>query len=184
MVVLEALPSLGALEELEAFDVGDLPVSVLCEVLVGARLVMGRAAAVEARALAQFDRLGGPAAGGAASAEAWLASRARTSHVDAKRAMLRATAVAALPELGVLLAAGAISGAHVEVIAGVVPAKLLASAGELVEAAQLVSPERLRYKALRFVMRADGDDGASRSQRQREAQKLSFFPTDAGIGAM
>jgi hypothetical protein len=33
-------------------------------------------------------------------------------------------------------------------------------------------------------MRADGDDGASRSQRQREAQKLSFFPTDAGMGAM
>src|SRR5262245_31978237 len=129
MVLLDAPPLVGALEELEAIDVDGLPVGVLGGLLVSIGLVRGRVDACEARVLAAFDRVGGAKADGAVDVAAWLGSRTKRSRRDAKRAVQRAAAVAALPGLGALLAAGVVSAGHVEAIGAIVPDDLLAGAG-------------------------------------------------------
>jgi hypothetical protein len=154
MVLLDA-PSFeasgfgGVLEELEAIDVDGLDASVLGGLLVSIGLTRCRVDALEARVLRAFERVGGPRADGAVDAKAWLASRTKISHGAARRSVQRATAIAALPALGELLAAGVVSAGHVEAIGSIVPDDLLSGAGDLVEAAKGLSPERLRQRAHR-----------------------------------
>jgi hypothetical protein len=184
MVLLDAPPSVGALEELEAIAVDGLSARELGALLVSIGLIRGRVDACEARVLAAFERVGGAKNDGAADTAAWLSRHTKAARRDAKRSRQRAAAVAALPELGELLSSGAVSAGHVEAIGAVVPDTLLARAGELVAAASSCTPERLRQKAHQFVLDADGGDAASRSKRQRGAQKLTFFGADNGMGAM
>jgi hypothetical protein len=184
MVLLDAPPLVGVLEELEAIDIDGLDASALGGLLISIAQVRGRVDACEARVLAAFDRAGGPKRDGAVDAAAWLTKATRASRSAAKRAVQRAKAVAALPALGELLAAGAVSAGHVEAIGAIVPDNVLPSAGELVDAAVSVSPEQLRLRAHRLVMDADGDKGASRSEKQRAVQKVVFFDADNGMGAI
>ena len=184
MVLLDAPPALGVLESLEALPVDEMTASALGAVLQSVGSVRGRVDAFEARALAAFDRLGGAKAEGATDTGAWLADRTKTSARDAKRSVQRAAAVDALPALGSLLAAGSVSAAHVDAIGSIVPEKLLSSASPLVEVAKSSTPEQLRQKAHKFVADADGDGGASRSEKMRAKQSLVFFDADSGMGAL
>ena len=134
--------------------------------------------------MAGFVSGGGPVAEGATDASAWLAAASKLSGRDAHRVVKRAAVIDALPALGDALAAGAVSVGHVDVVASVVPATLWAQAGELVDVAVLVSPEELRLRAQRFVADRDRDRGAARHERLKAGQSVSFFGTDAGMGAM
>jgi len=68
----------------------------------------------------------------------------------------RAGVLDALPELADALAAGEVSAAHVDEIAGIVPAKLLPKAGTLVAAAKTSTPEELAHQAHQLVIDHDG----------------------------
>ena len=183
MVLLDAPPSLGVLESLEALRLDELSAAELGVGLRRSALARGRLDAFDAHALAAFERAKGAAADGATDTKAWLNDKTKASAADAKKRVRRSKTVAALPQLGDALADGSISSGHVDAIGGVVPDKLLPKAGELVAAAKTSTPEELRQKALDFVAKADGDDGASRAERQRAAQKLTFFGRDNGMGA-
>ena len=162
-LLLDAPPlvcgALGVVEALEALPVGELSLVELSAALRAVAGVRGRLDALEVRCLAAFERGGGPVAEGATNASAWLAAASKSSARDAHRVVKRAAVIDALPALGDALAAGAVSAAHVDVLASVLPAGLWAQAGELVDVAVLVSPEELRLRAQRFVADRDGDRG-------------------------
>ena len=181
---MDAPPSLGVLERLEAIASGPMSVSQAGAVLRGVAGVHGRADVVHAKALAVFARGNGAAADGATDTAAWLAANTKTSGRDANRAVKRAGVLEALPGFGEALAAGEISAAHVDVVAGIVPAKLLAKAGGLVAAAKTSTPEELAHKARQLVLDNDGDGGAARALRLKAAQEVRFFDLDSGMRAM
>ena len=185
---MDAPPDLGArlgvLESLEALALDELSAPELGSALKRSARVRGRLDAFDARALAAFERLGGAKADGATDTKAWLNDKTRTSAADAKKRVRRAKTVAALPQLGEALADGAISAGHVDAIGAIVPDKLLPKAGALVDDAKSSTPEELRKSALDFVAKADGDDGASRSERLRAQQRAKFFGRDTGMAAL
>ena len=150
----------------------------------GVARVHGRAEAVHALLLAVFTRGNGAAADGATDTAAWLAAHTKTSGRDASRLVKRAKVIEALPALGDALRAGEISAAHVDVVAGIVPAKLLAKAASLVDAAKSLSPEELEHKAHQLVIDNDGDGGAKRAARLKAQQQVRFFNRDSGMRAM
>ena len=126
---------------MEALASGDLSASEAGAALRVAAVAYGRLDVAQALLLAMFNRGNGAAADGATDTAAWLAANTKTSGRDASRAVKRAKVIEALPELGDALSNGEISAAHVDEIAGIVPAKLLPKAGRLVAAAKSSTPE-------------------------------------------
>jgi len=181
---MDAPPSLGVLEALEAIASGPMSVSQAGAVVRGVAGVHGRADAVHAKALAVFARGNGAASDGATDTAAWLAANTKTSGRDASRAVKRAKVIEALPELGDALAAGEISSAHVDAVAGIVPVPLLPKAAKLVAAAKTSTPEELTHKAQQLVIDNDGDGGAKRAARLKARQAVRFFDLDSGMRAM
>ena len=92
--------------------------------------------------------------------------------------------IEALPQLGDALKAGEISAAHVDVVAGIVPAGLLPKAASLVDDAKSLTPEELEHKAHQLVIDNDGDGGAKRAARLKAQQQVRFFNRDSGMRAL
>ena len=178
---MDAPPVVGVLETLEALASRDLSTGEAGEGLRLAAVAAGRVDAAQALLLAMFHRGNGAAADGATDTTAWLAAKTKTSGRDAARLVKRAKVIAALPGLGDALAAGEISAAHVDVVAGIVPDKLLAKAASLVDDAKSLSPEELAHKAHQLVIDHDGDGGAKRAARLEAQQQLRFFNRDSGM---
>ncbi len=176
--------ALGVLEALEALPFDDLSVSDAGVALRTAAGAYGRLDVVQALLLGIFTRGNGARADGATDAAAWLAAKTKTSGRDASRAVKRAKVIEALPALGDALSAGEISAAHVDAVAGIVPAALLAKAGSLVAAAKSSTPEELERKAQRLVIDNDGDGGAARAERLRARRQVRFFNMDSGMRAL
>ena len=183
-LLLNAPPGVGVLEALEALPIDLLSVEELGEVLRTVGIVRGRVDAVDAWALAAFARVNGAQTDGATDTTAWLAKATKTSGRDAKRSVKRAGVIDALPALGAALAAGEVSAAHVDAVAGTVPAALLPKAGSLVAAAKTSTPEELAHKAQQLVIDNDGDGGAKRALRLKARQRVRFFDLDSGMRAM
>ena len=181
---MDAPPALGVLEALEALPFDDLSVGQAGAVVRAVAVVHGRADAVQAKALAVFSRGNGAQVEGATDTTAWLANATKTSGRDAKRAVKRSRVLDALPALAEALAAGEISSAHVDEIAGIVPTPLLPKAGRLVTEAKVSTPEELARKAQQLVIDHDGDGGAGRASRLEAAQRVRFFDLDSGMRAM
>src|SRR5262249_35485907 len=137
----------GAVESLEGLCLDELPAAQLQGVLVACASLRGRVAAVEAAAGAALGRVAPRGGGGAPGVASWLARETRVSRLDAKRAVQRAAVIAALPALGAALAAGAVSTAHIDVLAAIVPAGLVPAADVLLARAQACVPEELRAVA-------------------------------------
>src|SRR5688572_15961518 len=183
-LLMDAPPNLGVLEALEALPFDDLSASDAGVALRTAATAYGRLDLVQALLLGVFHRGGGARAEGATDTAAWLATNAKTSGRDANRAVKRARVIEVLPGFGVALSAGEVSAAHVDVVAGIVPDKLLAKAGSLVVAAKTSTPEELAQKAHRFVIDSDGDHGAKRAARLKAQQQVRFFNRDSGMRAL
>ena len=175
---------MGVLETVEALASRDLTTYEAGEGLRLAAVAAGRLDAAHARLLAVFTRGNGPSADGATDAASWLAKATKTSGRDASRSAKRAKVIEALPELGDALKAGEISSAHVDVVAGIVPAKLLAKAGPLVDDAKALTPEELEHKAHQLVIDNDGDCGRKRAARLKAQQQVRFFNRDSGMRAL
>ncbi|MEO5839137.1 MAG: DUF222 domain-containing protein [Acidimicrobiales bacterium] len=183
-LLMDAPPSLGVLEALEALPIEVMSGPELGVALRALRVVQGRVDVIDARLVAAFGRVNGAQGDGATDTTSWLADKTKTSGRAAKRRVKRAKLIAAVPALGDALAAGEISAAHVDAVAAIVPAPLLAKAGSLVAAAKTSTPEELAHKAHQLVIENDGDGGAKRALRLKAGQQVRFFDLESGMRAL
>jgi Domain of unknown function (DUF222)/HNH endonuclease len=85
--------------------------------VVAAQRMLAQAEALVTRITGAFDASGNWAPDGARTASAWLSVRCRIPKVEARRQVRRGRALHSLPEVEQAWSQGAISGAHVEVMA-------------------------------------------------------------------
>ncbi|MEO5842892.1 MAG: recombinase family protein [Acidimicrobiales bacterium] len=131
-------------------------------------LVRGRVDVVDARLVAAFGRVNGAQCDGATDTTSWLANKTKTSGRAAKRRVKRARVIAAVPALGEALAAGEISAAHVDEIAAIVPAPLLAKGGLIGGRREVIVAGGVGAKARGWSVAeivTDNDESASRYRR-------------------
>ncbi|MEO5837194.1 MAG: DUF222 domain-containing protein [Acidimicrobiales bacterium] len=181
-LLMDAPPVLGVLEALEALPIELMAGPELGVALRGLRVVQGRVDVVDARLVAAFGRVNGAQGDGATDTTSWLADKTKTSGRAAKRRVKRARVLEVVPGLGDALAAGEISAAHVDAIAAIVPAPLLAKAGSLVAAAKVSTPEELARKAQQLVIDNDGDGGAKRALRLKRVSRCGSSIWIRGCG--
>jgi hypothetical protein len=117
-----------------------------------------------------------------------IAGAARTSTRDATRVLARADTTGAVPALGGALAAGEVSGAHVDVVAAVLrsadPAArqaLLDDGAWIAGRASVLSPGELRRELAAEVRLLEADDGRGRLARQRRACRLRSWVDAEGM---
>src|SRR4051812_41818640 len=120
--------------------------------------------------------------------ERHLAAAGHTSQHEAAKVLRRAATAREVPRLGAALAAGALTGAHLDAVErvlrrvdGAQRVELAARADLLVESAQHAPPGDLE-KALRAEARAlAGDGGANRHEQQQAAARVRTFVDDDGM---
>jgi hypothetical protein len=86
--------------------------------VVALHQLQSRLEALVSASVAAFDAEGGWVDSGARGASAWLSARCRLSPTEARRQVRRGRALRHLPATERAFAAGAITGAHVDVVAG------------------------------------------------------------------
>ncbi|HET9602542.1 MAG TPA: DUF222 domain-containing protein [Acidimicrobiales bacterium] len=117
-----------------------------------------------------------------------IAQAARSSLRDAGRILDRVRTAEAMPPLGDALAAGTVSGAHVDVIGRALRQlephqrpMLTARADRLVEVAAGGSPEDLSRAVAVELRRIQHDDAMARLERQRRATRLRSWVDGEGM---
>ena len=117
-----------------------------------------------------------------------IADAARSSLRDAGRVLERAQTTATVVELGEALAAGSVSGGHVDVVGRVLRRlephqrrRLVDRAQWLVEVAAGATPGELERTLSGEVRRLQTDDGMARLQRQRQASRLRSWVDRDGM---
>ena len=117
-----------------------------------------------------------------------IADAARTSLRDAGRVLERARTVKTMPALGDALTAGAVSGAHVDVVGRALRQlepdlrpRLVGRAGWLVGVATRATPDELQRTLATEVRVIQRDDGLARLERQRRATRLRSWVDGEGM---
>ncbi len=186
-----------------------LPVEGVLSVLCGARDVVARASRVplddagcdllgdvvdvasRLRSAADAVVLSATAALEAArvgSGRSALVGRARLSKRNAKRTVESSEQVAQMPNVARGLAAGELNAEHAAVLADAARRTnpdAVDTAAELLEAAAVVSPEKLREQAKAFVARHDPEAAECELGRQRRERCASLFVDEStGMGVL
>ncbi len=124
----------------------------------------------------------------AGSGRSALVGRARLSRRNAKRTVESSEQVAQMPNAARGLAAGELNVEHAAVLADAArrtSPDAVDSAAELLEAAAVVSPEKLREQAKAFVARHDPAAAECELGRQRRARCASLFVDEStGMGVL
>ena len=124
----------------------------------------------------------------AGSGRSALVGRARLSRRNAKRTVESSEQVAQMPNVARGLAAGELNAEHAAVLADAArrtSPDAVDSAAELLEAAAVVSPEKLREQAKAFVARHDPAAAECELGRQRRARCASLFVDEStGMGVL
>ena len=124
----------------------------------------------------------------AGSGRSALVGRARLSKHNAKRTVESSEQVAQMPNVARGLAAGELNAEHAAVLAGAArrtSPDAVDSAAELLEAAAVLSPEKLREQAKAFVARHDPEAAECELGRQRRKRSASMFMDDStGMGVL
>jgi hypothetical protein len=190
LVFVDGLGQVAAgLDALAAVEVTALPAAVLAAELVALDRAQARLAAERVRRLAAFDAADGPQADGAVTTASWLRQACRSGHRDARTQVRVAAALRGLPAVAAALAAGEISLAHAELLAGVLPevhARLGAVEAAGVEAvllglARVESVDVLRTAVRRVVERLDPDGELAKAEREFDRRWLTAAVTDDGL---
>ena len=129
------------------------------------------------------------ASGGALFVEQVVAEVSKVPQRRADRIVQDASALAELPEFEQALAGGAVSEAHVEVMARAMAhleppqrGELVARAGRLLAVTAAAPPEQFERAVRREVRSLERDDGAERFARQRRATELRhWIDRDSGM---
>ena len=139
------------------------------------------------RAIGEYERSGDWQSNDFLTAPAALRHRCRMSAGHAKRAIDVARKLDALPEVSAAFAAGAVSRAHVEVIADAATperAEMLRGVErELVDYARISTPAELRGAVRRVTDAFDGGGGATTDEAEHAKNKVTL-PIVAGRGAL
>ena len=155
------------------------------EVLTGAVASVGR---LQSWVEGQRVRLARQLADVASFPEKTLANAARGSLRDAERDLERGRTIDAMPAVGAALAAGDVSGGHVDVVTRALrqleapQRKTLTGHGaRWAEIAKAVSPEELARTLRCEVRRILADDGVARLEGQKRATRLWSFVDRDGM---
>ena len=190
------LPLQEAVRALEAEGLQGVPVAQLGEDLRCLRRIGDRLEAEFARRLAGFERRGGPAAAGAASAIAWLTRQCRLSAPEANSRLQLARRFEELPAVTAAVRKGEIGFEHATVLARcasevgaatVAPSPALqAEASRLVErdlldSARQVDPGRLREQARHHRHQVDPEGAQDAFARARARRRLSLGELPDGM---
>ncbi len=124
----------------------------------------------------------------AGSGRSALVGRARLSRRNAKRTVESSEQVTQMPNVARGLAAGELNAEHAAVLAGAArrtSPDAVDSAAELLEAAAVVSPEKLREQVKAFVARHDPEAAECELGRQRRERCASLFVDEStGMGVL
>ena len=139
--------------------------------------------AVAARATAAFDAAGHWAPDGALNATAWLATRCRVPRAEARRRVRRGRALHSLPEVDHAWSEGAITGAHVDVMASLrcpeTEEALARDEALLVDQARTLTFAQFSRAAAYWKQRAD-PDGADQDAERRRARRDVYLVQSFG----
>jgi hypothetical protein len=158
--------------------------------VVAAQRMLAQAEALVTRITGAFDASGHWPPDGARTASAWLAVRCRIPKAEARRQVRRARALHALPEVEQAWSKGAISGAHVEVMA-TLGANETGDALARDEAVLVAEAGRLRFDqfcqvAAYWKQLADPQSADQEAEARRARRDVYLVTSFAGtwLGAM
>jgi hypothetical protein len=133
-------------------------------------------------------QLAGALASVDALVEQTMAKAGRTSPRAADKALERGRTAAQVPELGAALAAGDVSGGHVDAVTDVfrsaepeVREQLAAEGAWIADRAGVLTPSELRRELLAERRAREADGGMSRFERQRRATRLKSWVDRDGM---
>lgn len=173
-------------ESIVAVDVSEADTATVRRVLDWWRQVRNWGDAVEVACAARLNEL--VEAEPSLFPERVVADAARVSMNESVRRFDRVKTTTACPELGEVLAAGATSGGHIDVVTGALRGltsqqerAVVARGAELAAAAAELSRDEFARHVSRCVKQVCADDGVSRLDRQRRHARLRTW-TDRDTG--
>ena len=183
---METLPA--AVEEYLDVDPTALPDAALGERIVALEALVRRAQAAQAAAVRVFDARDAADADGAASTACWLRDRVAASDTDARRLVGLARSLDRLPAMAAAFREGAVTAAHVRLVAGqtrrLAPDTAADGDAFLARWARRLDPVRFGAVVRRWVATVAAAEFERDTERRYDARWLSLGRTFGGMTSL